>query len=97
MNRVEVRMTAELDNQENEDPKDAEGIPDNADDADTISDASVDDLAGDDANAEADPDALVSEKRIDDDLSDIRRRIEKLEEAKRLQSDLDYLDEGFDD
>ncbi len=53
-------MTAELDNQENEDPKDAEGIPDNADDADTISDASVDDLAGDDANAEADPDALVS-------------------------------------
>ena len=97
MNRVEVRMTAELDNQENEDPKDAEDTPDNADDADTISDASVDDLAGDDANAEADPDALVSEKRIDDDLSDIRRRIEKLEEAKRLQSDLDYLDEGFDD
>ena len=96
MNRVEVRMTAELDNQENEDPKDAEGIPDNADDADTISDASVDDLAGDDADAEADPDALVDEKRIDDDLSDIRRRIEKLEEAKRLQSDLDYLDEGFD-
>ncbi|MEC8834369.1 MAG: hypothetical protein VYC07_06705 [Pseudomonadota bacterium] len=90
-------MTAELDNQENEDPKDAEDTPDNADDADTISDASVDDLAGDDGNAEADPDALVDEKRIDDDLSDIRRRIEKLEEAKRLQSDLDYLDEGFDD
>ena len=97
MNRVEVRITAELNNQENEDPKDAEDTPDNADDADTISDASVDDLAGDDADVEADPDALVDEKRIDDDLSDIRRRIEKLEEAKRLQSDLDYLDEGFDD
>jgi hypothetical protein len=50
-------------------------------------------MAGDAVN----PDALVDDNENGNDLADIRRRIEKLEEEKQLQSDLDYLDEDFDD
>ena len=46
---------------------------------------------------DVDPDALVDDNESDNDLADIRRRIEKLEEEKQLQSDLDYLAEDFDD
>ena len=58
---------------------------------------SLDDMAGDDAADAVDPDALADDNESDNDLADIRRRIEKLEEEKQLQSDLDHLDEDFDD
>ena len=89
-------MKAELHDQENEDPEDSDDTSDSAEGTDTISDAALDDVAGDDADVDVDPDALVDEKETDNDLPDIRRRIEKLEEDKQLQSDLDYLDEDFD-
>jgi len=54
-------------------------------------------MAGDDAADAVDPDALADDNESDNDLADIRRRIEKLEEEKQLQSDLDHLDEDFDD
>ena len=87
-------MTQELNDQETEDPEDSDDPTDNAEGAETISEASLDDVAGDDTD---DPDALVDDDESDNDLADIRRRIEKLEEEKQLQSDLDYLDEDFDD
>ena len=88
-------MTAEPDDQENEDAEELEDTSDSAAGTETISEAQLDDLAGDDADV--DPDALVDEKETDNDLADIRRRIEKLEEEKRFQADLEYLDEDFDD
>ena len=87
-------MTQELNDQETEDPEDSDDPTDSAEGAETISEASLDDIAGDDTD---DPDALVDDDESDNDLADIRRRIEKLEEEKQLQSDLDYLDEDFDD
>mgnify|MGYP001293774136 FL=1 len=90
-------MTAEPDDQENEDAEDLEDTSGSAAGTETISEAALDDLAGDDADADVDPDALVDEKETDNDLADIRRRIEKLEEEKRFQSDLEYLDEDIDD
>ena len=87
-------MTAEPDDQENEDAEELEDTSDSAAGTETISEAQLDDLAGDDADV--DPDALVDEKETDNDLADIRRRIEKLEEEKRFQADLEYLDEDFD-
>ena len=89
-------MTAEPDDQENEDAEDLEDTSGSAAGTETISEAALDDLAGDDADADVDPDALVDEKETDNDLADIRRRIEKLEEEKRFQADLEYLDEDFD-
>ena len=89
-------MTAEPDDQENEDAEDLEDTSGSAAGTETISEAALYDLAGDDADADVDPDALVDEKETDNDLADIRRRIEKLEEEKRFQSDLEYLDEDFD-
>ena len=88
-------MTAQPDDQENEDAEELEDTSDSAAGTETISEAQLDDLAGDDADV--DPDALVDEKETDNDLADIRRRIEKLEEEKRFQADLEYLDEDFDD
>ena len=88
-------MRAEPDDQENEDAEDLEDTSGSAAGTETISEAQLDDLAGDDADV--DPDALVDEKETDNDLADIRRRIEKLEEEKRFQSDLEYLDEDIDD
>lgn len=90
-------MRAEPDDQENEDAEDLEDTSGSAAGTETISEAALDDLAGDDADADVDPDALVDEKETDNDLADIRRRIEKLEEEKRFQSDLEYLDEDIDD
>ena len=90
-------MTAEPDDQENEDAEDLEDTSDSVAGTGTISEAALDDLAGDDADVDGDPDALVDEKETDNDLADIRRRIEKLEEEKRFQTDLEYLDEDFDD
>ncbi len=93
-------MTAELDDQEiedSEDSEDTENTSDNSEGTETISDASLDDLAGDDVDGDADPDVLVDDKQTDNELADVRRRIERLEEEKRFQSDLDYLDEDFDD
>tara|TARA_B100000446_G_scaffold86952_1_gene81818 strand:+ start:882 stop:1154 length:273 start_codon:yes stop_codon:yes gene_type:complete len=90
-------MTAEPDDQENEDAEDLEDTSGSAAGTETISEAALDDLAGDDADADVDPDALVDEKETDNDLADIRRRIEKLEEEKRFQTDLEYLDEDIDD
>ena len=90
-------MTAEPDDQENEDAEDLEDTSGSAAGTETISEAALDDLAGDDADVDGDPDALVDEKETDNDLADIRRRIEKLEEEKRFQSDLEYLDEDIDD
>ena len=90
-------MRAEPDDQENEDAEDLEDTSGSAAGTETISEAALDDLARDDADADVDPDALVDEKETDNDLADIRRRIEKLEEEKRFQSDLEYLDEDIDD
>ncbi len=90
-------MTAEPDDQENEDAEDLEDTSGSAAGTETISEATLDDLVGDDADADVDRDALVDEKETDNDLADIRRRIEKLEEEKRFQSDLEYLDEDIDD
>ena len=90
-------MRAEPDDQENEDAEDLEDTSGSAAGTETISEAALDDLAGDDADADVDPDALVDEKETDNDLADIRRRIEKLEEEKRFQSDLECLDEDIDD
>ena len=90
-------MRAEPDDQENEDAEDLEDTSGSAAGTETISEATLDDLVGDDADADVDRDALVDEKETDNDLADIRRRIEKLEEEKRFQSDLEYLDEDFDD
>ena len=90
-------MRAEPDDQENEDAEDLEDTSGSAAGTETISEATLDDLVGDDADADVDPDALVDEKETDNDLADIRRRIEKLEEEKRFQSDLEYLDEDIDD
>ena len=87
-------MTAEPDDRESEDAEELEDTSDSAAGTETISEAQLDDLAGDDADV--DPDALVDEKETDNDLADIRRRIEKLEEEKRFQADLEYLDEDFD-
>ena len=87
-------MTAQPDDQENEDAEGLEDTSDSAAGTETISEAQLDDLAGDDADV--DPDALVDEKETDNDLADIRRRIEKLEEEKRFQAYLEYLDEDFD-
>ena len=90
-------MTAEPDDQENEDAEDLEDTSGSAAGTETISEATLDDLVGDDADADVDRDALVDEKETDNDLADIRRRIEKLEEEKRFQTDLEYLDEDIDD
>ena len=90
-------MTAEPDDQENEDAEDLEDTSGSAAGTETISEATLDDLGGDDADADGDRDALVDEKETENDLADIRRRIEKLEEEKRFQTDLEYLDEDFDD
>ena len=90
-------MRAEPDDQENEDAEDLEDTSGSAAGTETISEAALDDLAGDDADADVDPDALVDEKETDNDLADIRRRIEKLEEEKRFQTDLEYRDEDIDD
>ena len=90
-------MRAEPDDQENEDAEDLEDTSGSAAGTETISEATLDDLVGDDADADVDRDALVDEKETDNDLADIRRRIEKLEEEKRFQSDLEYLDEDIDD
>ena len=90
-------MRAEPDDQENEDAEDLEDTSGSAAGTETISEATLDDLVGDDADADVDHDALVDEKETDNDLADIRRRIEKLEEEKRFQSDLEYLDEDIDD
>jgi len=92
---VEVRTTAEPDHQENEDAEDLEDTSDSAAGTETIPEAALDDLAGDDADV--DPDALVNEKETDNDLAEIRRRIEKLEEEKRFQTGVEYQDEDFDD
>ena len=89
-------MRAEPDDQENEDAEDLEDTSGSAAGTETISEATLDDLVGDDADADVDHDALVDEKETDNDLADIRRRIEKLEEEKRFQADLEYLDEDFD-
>ena len=89
-------MTAQPDDQENEDAEDLEHTPNSAAATKSISGDALDDLAGDDADADVDPDALVDEKETDNDLADIRRRIENLEEEKRFQTDLEYLDEDFD-
>jgi len=89
-------MRAEPDDQENEDAEDLEDTSGSAAGTETISEATLDDLVGDDADADVDRDALVDEKETDNDLADIRRRIEKLEEEKRFQADLEYLDEDFD-
>ena len=90
-------MRAEPDDQENEDAEDLEDTSGSAAGTETISEATLGDLVGDDADADVDRDALVDEKETDNDLADIRRRIEKLEEEKRFQSDLEYLDEDIDD
>jgi hypothetical protein len=90
-------MRAEPDDQENEDAEDLEDTSGSAAGTETISEATLDDLVGDDADADVDHDALVDEKETDNDLADIRRRIEKLEEEKRFQTDLEYLDEDIDD
>jgi len=96
-------MRAEPDDQENEDAEDLEDTSGSAagteteTETETISEATLDDLVGDNADADVDRDALVDEKETDNDLADIRRRIEKLEEEKRFQSDLEYLDEDIDD
>ena len=90
-------MRAEPDDQENEDAEDLEDTSGSAAGTETISEATLDDLVGDDADADVDRDALVDEKETDNDLADIRRRIEKLEEEKRFQTDLEYLDEDIDD
>ena len=63
--------------------------------AEELNDHETDDP--EDSDDDVDPDALVDDDESDNDLADIRRRIEKLEEEKQLQSDLDYLDEDFDD
>ena len=89
-------MRAEPDDQENEDAEDLEDTSGSAAGTETISEATLNDLVGDDADADVDHDALVDEKETDNDLADIRRRIEKLEEEKRFQTDLEYLDEDFD-
>ena len=89
-------MTAQPDDQENEDAEDLEDTSNSAAATGSISEDALDDLAGDDADADVDPDALVDEKETDNDLADIRRRIENLEEEKRFQTDLEYLDEDFD-
>ena len=89
-------MTAEPDDQENEDAEDLEDTSNSTAATESISEDELDDLAGDDADADVDPDALVDEKETDNDLADIRRRIENLEEEKRFQTDLEYLDEDFD-
>ena len=89
-------MTAQPDDQENEDAEDLEDTSNSAAATESISEDALDDLAGDDADADVDPDALVDEKETDNDLADIRRRIENLEEEKRFQTDLEYLDEDFD-
>tara|TARA_B100000749_G_scaffold177796_1_gene137319 strand:+ start:386 stop:658 length:273 start_codon:yes stop_codon:yes gene_type:complete len=90
-------MRAEPDDQENEDAEDLEDTSGSAAGTETISEATLDDLVGDDADADVDRDALVDEKETDNDLADIRRRIEKLEEEKRFQTDLEYRDEDIDD
>ena len=90
-------MRAEPDDQENEDAEDLEDTSGSAAGTETISEATLGDLVGDDADADVDRDALVDEKETDNDLADIRRRIEKLEEEKRFQTDLEYLDEDIDD
>ena len=87
-------MTAQPDDQENEDAEGLEDTSDSAAGTEAISEAQLDDLAGDDADV--DPDALVDEKETENDQADIRRRIENLEEEKRFQADLEYLDEDFD-
>jgi len=71
-------VTAEPDDQENEDAEDLEDTSDSVAGTETISEAALDDLAGDDADADGDPDALVDEKETDNDLADIRRRIRNL-------------------
>ena len=90
-------MRAEPDDQENEDAEDLEDTSGSAAGTETISEATLDDLVGDGADADVDRDALVDVTETDNDLADIRRRIEKLEEEKRFQSDLEYLDEDIDD
>ena len=92
-------MSEELNDRATEDPEDSDDSTDSGEgeETETISEASLDDMAGDDTDDDVDPDALVYDNESDNDLADIRRRIEKLEEEKQLQSDLDYLDEGFDD
>tara|TARA_Y100000815_G_scaffold61460_1_gene49773 strand:- start:29 stop:301 length:273 start_codon:yes stop_codon:yes gene_type:complete len=90
-------MRAEPDDQENEDAEDLEDTSGSAAGTETISEATLDDLVGDDADADVDRDALVDEKETDNDLADIRRRIENLEEEKRFQTDLEYRDEDIDD
>ena len=90
-------MRAEPDDQKNEDAEDLEDTSGSAAGTETISEATLDDLVGDDADADVDRDALVDEKETDNDLADIRRRIEKLEEEKRFQTDLEYRDEDIDD
>ena len=92
-------MSEELNDRATEDPEGSDDSTDSGEgeETETISEASLDDMAGDDTDDDVDPDALVDDNESDNDLADIRRRIEKLEEEKQLQSDLDYLDEGFDD
>jgi len=90
-------VTAEPDDQENEDAEDLEDTSDSVAGTETISDHQVHQHCANDADADGDPDALVDEKETDNDLADIRRRIEKLEEEKQFQTDLEYLDEDFDD
>ena len=90
-------MRAEPDDQENEDAEDLEDTSGSAAGKETISEATLDDLVGDDADADVDHDALVDEKETDNDPADIRRRIENLEAEKRFQTDLEYRDEDIDD
>ena len=93
-------MRAEPDDQEYEDAEDLEDTSGSAagteTETETISEATLDDLVGDNADADVDRDALVDVTETDNDLADIRRRIENLEEEKRFQTDLEYLDEDFD-
>ena len=90
-------MAEELNDHETDDPEDSDDATDSGEGEETISEASLDDVAGDDAADAVDPDALVGNNESDNVLADIRRGIEKLEEERQLQSDLDYLDEDFDD
>ena len=90
-------MAEELNDHETDGLEDSDDATDSGEGEETISEVSLDDMAGDDAADAVDPDALVDDNESDNDLADIRRRIEKLEEEKQLQSDLDYLDEDFDD
>ena len=86
-------MAEALNDHETADPDDSADATASGEEEETISEASLDDVAGDDAADAVDPDALVDDNESDNDLADIRRRIEKLDEEKQLQSDL----EDFDD